>query len=218
MDKKLEPFQVNEDVWMIPCYSNRESNIYQPMTTPLKISEDMQNINFRQAWSKEEDKALENFINLRGTKAWALIAKEINNLFHDGKNFRKGKQCRERYFNHINPNLKKGNWTEQEDLYIIEMQSANGNKWSDIAKNLSGRNENQVKNRWKSLMNIKMKEKNYVKALFSLYQFRYLQLHHLFIIKLTLGFQLLQKSFRPSIFHRLMMLPPHFIYTFHSDN
>ena len=159
MDKKLEPFQVNEDVWMIPCYSNRESNIYQPITTPLKISEDMQNINFRQAWSKEEDKALENFINLRGTKAWALIAKEINNLFHDGKNFRKGKQCRERYFNHINPNLKKGNWTEQEDLYIIEMQSANGNKWSDIAKNLSGRNENQVKNRWKSLMNIKMKEK-----------------------------------------------------------
>lgn len=151
MDKDLEPYLLSGDVWMIPCISNREGNIYQPIITPLNESKKSENLNIRQTWTVEEDKALENLTNLQGTRAWASISKEINKLFHNNKSFRKGKQCRERYFNHINPNLKKGDWTDAEDRCILDMQKLNGNKWSEIAKNLPGRNENQVKNRWKSL-------------------------------------------------------------------
>ncbi len=31
-----------------------------------------------------------------------------------------GKQCRERWHNHLNPNIKKERWTDEEDLAIIE--------------------------------------------------------------------------------------------------
>lgn len=151
MDKQFTPISLSEDLWMVPCYMNREGNTYQPLFKPLEPNSLI--LNFRQPWTNEEDQTLDNLIKMQGKKAWALVAREINKIFHNGEDIRKGKQCRERYFNHINPQLKKGQWTADEDLYIIEMQAANGNKWSEIAKNLHGRNENQVKNRWKSLMN-----------------------------------------------------------------
>ena len=152
MEKSLQPYHINEEIWMVPCISNREGNTYQPICTPLKPNSETKNLSYRQPWSQEEDKALEELTNSKGTKAWTLISREINNLFHDGKPYRKGRQCRERFFNHINPNLKKGQWTSEEDYYILQMQNVHGNKWSEIAKNLPGRNENQVKNRWKSLI------------------------------------------------------------------
>ena len=161
MDRKLEPYSLSEGVWMVPCLSNREGNIYQPMLTPLSTSKKQEFTNIRKSWSEEEDKAIESLTALHGTKAWSVISKEINAIFHHGEPFRKGKQCRERFCNHINPSLKKGDWEEHEDQCILEMQSANGNKWSDIAKNLSGRNENQVKNRWKTLIAKRKSEKKY---------------------------------------------------------
>ena len=65
---------------------------------------------------------------------------------------RNGKHCRERWLNHLDPNLKKCEWTPEEDQTICTNQSAIGNKWSVISKLLPGRTENQVKNRWKSIL------------------------------------------------------------------
>lgn len=153
MEKKLIPTNIKDDVWMVPCYINREGNTFQPICYPLE--KETLKIDIKLPWSPDEDETLESLIKIQGTKNWSLVAKEINKICHRGKTVRKGKQCRERYYNHINPSLKKGNWTSEEDTYILQMQQANGNKWSDIAKNLPGRNENQIKNRWKSLVNKK---------------------------------------------------------------
>jgi Myb-like DNA-binding domain len=161
MEKKIAPYPISENIWMVPCYSNLESNSYQPICFPLNSSTGSLKINFRVNWATEEDKVLESLIKKYGNKAWAGISREINKIFHNGNAFRNGRQCRERYYNHINPSLKKGNWKIEEDLHILEMQSTNGNKWSKIAKSLPGRNENQVKNRWKSLVNKKFKKKNW---------------------------------------------------------
>ena len=68
------------------------------------------------------------------------------------------KQCRERWYNHLNPFLRKGNWSPSEDLLLLEKQLEHGNRWSDIAKLLPGRNENSVKNRWKSITRKAQKE------------------------------------------------------------
>ena len=52
---------------------------------------------------------------------------------------RTGKQCRERYNNHLNPNIKKGDWCEEEDQMLMRMNELYGNKWTKIAQFLPGR-------------------------------------------------------------------------------
>jgi myb proto-oncogene protein len=69
-----------------------------------------------------------------------------------GSSRRIGKQCRERWFNHLNPDINRNPWTEEEDLVILEKQKAKGNRWSDISKGLTGRTENAVKNRFNCLI------------------------------------------------------------------
>jgi hypothetical protein len=45
-----------------------------------------------------------------------------------------GKQCRERYFNHLDPTVKKGKWSVREDTVIFAAQIKMGNQWCEIAK------------------------------------------------------------------------------------
>ena len=50
----------------------------------------------------------------------------------------------------MNPNVKKGNWTPEEDDIIFKCYVQYGSSWSKIAKHLEGRTENSVKNRFYS--------------------------------------------------------------------
>ena len=71
---------------------------------------------------------------------------------------RTGKQCRERYFNHLQPNVKKGDWNSEEDVLILQLQTKIGNQWSNMVKLLPGRTDNAIKNRYHALMKAKALE------------------------------------------------------------
>jgi hypothetical protein len=76
-------------------------------------------------------------VNKNGTGNWTLIANEMSNLY--GFRTRSGKQCRERWHNHLDPGINKDYWTEKEENVLFMKHMEYGNKWSDIAKFLPGR-------------------------------------------------------------------------------
>ncbi|EGR27263.1 myb-like DNA-binding domain protein [Ichthyophthirius multifiliis] len=94
------------------------------------------------SWDYQEDEKLILWVKKNGPSNWSLCAETIK--------CRTGKQCRERWHNNLNPNVKKGNWTKEEDDNIFQQYLQLGSSWSYIAKSLKGRTENSVKNRFYS--------------------------------------------------------------------
>lgn len=102
----------------------------------------------RNIWTPEvrfmqQDEILRDLVSELGTEMWPIIADQITGT---NEAPRTGKQCRDRWYNYLDPSLNSSEWLPSEEDAIFELARAHGNCWSIIARSLPGRSVNSIKN------------------------------------------------------------------------
>jgi hypothetical protein len=99
----------------------------------------------RQKFTVQEDEQLRELVIELGVNNWSEVAARLGT--------RSARQCRERFKNYLSPNLRNGQWTEEEDQLLAEKFAQFGAKWSVIVAFFPSRSEVNLKNRWTQLTN-----------------------------------------------------------------
>ncbi|OIW13020.1 hypothetical protein TanjilG_15469 [Lupinus angustifolius] len=102
-------------------------------------------------WSPEEDVKLVNHITKHGHGCWSSVPKQAGLQ-------RCGKSCRLRWLNYLRPDLKRGTFSQEEENLILELHAVLGNRWSQIAAQLPGRTDNEIKNLWNSCLKKRLRQ------------------------------------------------------------
>ena len=100
-----------------------------------------------QQWTVQEDNQLRRLVDEHGHRKWSFIASKMSG--------RRGKQCRDRWLNHLKPDIRRGEWTQEEERILVEGHRMLGTRWAALAKLLPGRPENAIKNHWHATLRCK---------------------------------------------------------------
>ncbi|KAI7880141.1 hypothetical protein K492DRAFT_162879 [Lichtheimia hyalospora FSU 10163] len=128
-------------------YSNNHTMTASSSTSTITVEPDPKRhrkmLGEREPWTPEEDNLLRLAVQLYGdrTEKWAKIAACVPG--------RSNKKCRKRWFHSLDPSLRKGAWTEEEDQKLREGVMKYPNQWSKIADMLEGRTDDQCAKRWR---------------------------------------------------------------------
>jgi hypothetical protein len=101
-------------------------------------------------FSPDEDELLTAIVREYGVKDWIKVASVMRT--------RNARQCRERYKNYLDPDLRRGSWTAQEDELLETKHQEYGAKWNKIARFFVNRSDISLRNRWMVLARHHAKE------------------------------------------------------------
>ena len=139
-----------EDTMLRSAVKAHGAKNWKQISTLLPLRSDKQCLNrwhndlkpglIKGSWTKAEDDTVCSLVEQYGIKRWSFIAKHLPG--------RSRIQCRERWYYHLSPDIKKTEWTEEEDIVIVDLHQKLGNRWALMAKELPGRTNNAIYNRW----------------------------------------------------------------------
>jgi hypothetical protein len=102
-------------------------------------------------WTPEEDKVLLKFHSVLGNN-WAAISRLIK--------VRNWKQVRDRYTNHLDPDICQESFSQKEDELVSKLHQVYGTRWSLYLQYMANRTADQIKNRFNSTIKRKIKSLN----------------------------------------------------------
>ncbi|KAJ6233980.1 homeodomain-like protein-related [Anaeramoeba flamelloides] len=107
-------------------------------------------------WSAQEDDILSRAVRKHRHKNWESIA----NYFED----KDSTQCLHRWSKVLNPKLKKGKWSDEEDQRLVKMVEKYGSSsWSKVASHIKNRSSKQCRERWKNQLDPTIKREPWSK-------------------------------------------------------
>jgi hypothetical protein len=136
------------------CTSFSKSNSFAATTSSISSSSSSSSSdlnNKKGQWSSEEEKLLIDILRkAHAPIVWSQIALQMPR--------RNAIQCREQWHNHLDPTLKQGQFSEEEDVQIIRLQKEHGNNWQLISELLGGRGKTTINTRWHKQLKHRVEE------------------------------------------------------------
>ena len=156
-----------EDCAPLTC-NTRQAQLADRLPTPTLLDCELEDLDWsldkpkdgavriKGHWSCTEDDTLKDLVSNAGPGKWSTIADLMCARGHQ----RSGKQCRERWHNHLDDKINKKPFSQGEKKFVDKMVQEHGKQWASIAKAMISRTDNQVKNMWNT--NYKLLKNNSV--------------------------------------------------------